>query len=328
MQVLSGDITIGNTRFKSVNELQIKESIFEYKNTCTIKIPASAVLKVNGKRQTASVQTAKQFTKGQPVSVKLGYNGVTRPEFVGFVTRVNLTSPVTIECEGYSYLLREKKNIKKSWKTTTLLEVLKYLVEGTTIKLHPKIPNLPLVNLVINDASGTQVIEYLVDLMKGTLTACFIDDVLYMGLTYQDITGRTVKYRAGYNVISSDNLKLHESKDTQVNIQIVVKSQDGTEQITQAGEKGGKVRKETITAVKESAWLNRIAQTKLAQEQYTGYEGSLEAFLVPYCRAGDRAEYTDPVFPEKNMNCFVTGVSVRFGLGGGRRYPEIGIKLS
>lgn len=328
MYVINGDITIDKIRFRSVNDLRIKESVLEYKNTCIIKLPTSSVLKVKGVRQTASVQTAKQFKEGQKVNVNLGYNDTVRPEFVGFVARVNYTTPVSIECEGYSYQLRKKKNIKKSWKRTTLKEVLKYLVEGTDIKLHPMIPDMPLVNLVVNDESGTQLLEYLVELLKGALTACFFDDVLYVGLAYQDVVQKTVKYRNGWNVISNSALKAHTADDAEVKIKIVVKQADGTEKPYTAGKDGGVVRKETMTAVKESEWLTKIAETKLAQEKFIGYDGNLECFLIPYCRAGYRAEYTDPVYPEKNMNCFVTGVEIGIGMGGGRRNPQIGIKLS
>lgn len=328
MFVLTGDITIGNIRFKSVNDLDIKKSILECADTCVIKIPASSVLKVNGKRQTASVQTAQQFSVGQKVTVNLGYNGTTQPEFKGFVKRVNFTTPVAIECEGYSWQLRNKKNIKMSWQNTTLLDVLKVVVAGTDIKLHPKIPAMPLTNLVINNASGTQVIDYLIDLLKGTLTAFFMDDVLYMGLTYQDVVEQTVKYQAGWNVISDESLKLHNVDDTDVNIQIVVKQADGTEHTTNAGTNFGVVRKETLSAVKVSSWLTEIAKTKLAQEKFTGYDGSIEAFLIPYCQPGYRCEYKDPVYPDKNMNCIVKSVEIKFGSGGGRRIPELGIKLS
>lgn len=328
MFVLNSDITIGAKQFNGVNAVKIKESVLEYANSCIIQLPASSVLRINGQRQTASVQTARQFSVGQKVTVNLGYNSELKQEFVGFVKRINLATPVSIECEGYSWQLRNKKNIKKSWERTTLKEVLQYLVQGTDIKLHPLIPDMPLVKLVINNASGTQVIEYLVELLKGTLTACFIDDVLFMGLTYQDLAKTTVKYRAGWNVIKNDNLKVHKADDADINVKIIVKQSDGTEKTYPAGKGGSVIRQETITATKDSTWLTQIAETKLKQEKYDGYEGNIETFLIPYCRAGYRAEYTDQVYPEKNMNCFVTGVETSFGMSGARRVVQFGIKLS
>lgn len=328
MFVLNGDITIGSYRFRSVNELSIKETIHTYVNTCVIRIPASARLKQNGTLQTASVKTAHQFNRGDKVSVSLGYNGALKRYFIGFVSRINLTSPVEIECEGYVYQLRNKKNIKKSWKTTTLIDVLKYMVQGTDIKLHPDIPAMPLSNLVVNNASGVELLDYLIDLLKGTLTACFFDDVLYVGLTYADVAKQTVKYKFGWNTINVDNLKYHRADDVNVNIEFKVKSPSGTNTTVAQGLQGGITMRENISIVKESAWLTKIAQTKLQQETFDGYEGDFEAFLIPYCRAGYRAETTDSQYKERGGNYFVESVEVTYGQGGARCIPEIGLKLS
>lgn len=322
---------------RGVNDVSIRESIHEYANKCTIKLPTSAVLKYAtqvGEVEPPSVQsikTANQFKSGDKVFVNLGYNGILKQEFVGFVTRINRTTPVEIECEGYSYLLRKKKNIKKSWKTTTLKEVLKEVVKGTEIKLHDKIPDIPLKNLLINNASGTQVIDYLKELLKDTITAFFIDNVLFVGLTYTDITeGKTVKYSEGKNVISDDALKYHEADDIEVKIEFKHNQPDGTKkQGTQDNVKtGGIIRTEIVSAVDDTAWLTKMAKAKLAQETFDGYEGEITTFLIPYCRVGYRAEYRSKKYPQKNGNYFVEGTTVNFSTGGARRIPELGLKLS
>lgn len=327
---LNSEIKIGNKTMRGVNDVAISENIHEYANTCVIKIPPSAVLKRTDGSTQPSVQSASQFKKGEAVVVKLGYNGELKQEFVGFVTRINKTTPVEIECEGYSYLLRIKKNIKKSWKTTTLLDVLKYLVDGTGIKLHARIPAIPLKNLSIYNASGTEVIDYLKDLLKGTCTAFFIDDVLFFGLTYTDITDKTVKYQEGVNVISSDALKYHQAEDIQVKIEFKHKSNDGVEKTpTQTiGKTGGIVRTETVSAVDDIAWLDKMAKAKLAQETFDGYEGEITAFLQPYCRTGYRINYVSKKYAEKTGFYFCEGITVTYGLGGARRIPQLGIKLS
>jgi hypothetical protein len=328
MFVLGSKIEIGKFRFKGVNGLVITKSILEMKNTAIIKIPTTSVLTQNGKRITSSVQTAHQFKVGEKVSIELAYNNRYNNEFVGFVSRINLTTPVEIECEGYSYQLRKKKNIVKSWKTTTLLEVLKEVVSGTDVKLHPKIPDIPLKNLVINKASGTQVIEYLKELLKGTLTACFFDDVLYVGLTYADVTNKTVKYKLGWNTVSETELKYREAKDEEVNIEFQIREPDGKQKTISSGKTGGVTRRETLTAVTDSKHMEDIAKAKLLQESYDGYEGSLLAFLEPYAQPGYRAELTATRYKEREGNYFVVGTVVEFGMSGARRKPEIGIKLS
>lgn len=333
---LSSEIRIENATTKvgktirGVNDVTIQENIHEYANKCTIKLPPSITLKYSTSQpDQPGVQTAAQFKRGEKVIVKLGYSGQLRQEFVGFVSRINRTTPVEIECEGYSWQLRNKKNIKKSWKTTTTKDVLQYLIQGTDIVLHDKIPAIPLKNLAIFNASGTEVLDYLIDLLKGTCTAFFIDNVLFFGLTYTDITEQTVKYQQGKNVISDDSLKYHQADDVTVKIEFKHKATDGTEaKKTSVGLNGGLVKTETVSAVDDQGWLNKMAQAKLQQETFDGYEGEITAFLIPYCRTGYRINYTSAKYPEKNGNYFCEGLTINFGLSGARRIPQLGLKLS
>jgi hypothetical protein len=327
MFVLNSEFIIGKYKFRGCNEVKITKSIHEYADTAVIKLPATSVLKTNnafGQR----LQTAKQFAVGDKVSIRLGYNGKLNPEFFGFVKRINFTTPCEIECEGYSYILRTKTNIKKSWKSTTLKEVLQEVVSGTDIKLHPQIPDMPLKNIVINSASGTQVIDYIKGLLKGALTAYFIGDTLYMGLTYMDLATTTVKHRIGWNTINSDKLKYRKADDVKVNIELQFRKGSGEQVTTSAGVKGGVTRRDTISTVTDAKHLNDIAKAKLLQECYDGYEGTITTFLIPYVQPGYRDELRDPRYNERSGNFFLESVETTYGMGGGRREVQIGIKLS
>ncbi|MBA3899526.1 MAG: hypothetical protein H0X62_04820 [Bacteroidetes bacterium] len=318
---------IGAFRFKGCTELTIKKSIFQYADTGILTLPASAVLKQEG-ALTESVQTARQFKVGDKVSIELGYDGKLRNEFKGFVKQVNFTTPAEIELEGYSWILRNKKNIKKSWRTTTLKEVLEEVVKGTEIKLHSKIPDLPLKNLVLNNASGTQVLDYLIDLLKGTLTAFFLDDVLYVGLTYMDIAETTVKYKLGWNTINDDDLKHKNKEDVKVNAVFQFKDEDGKKVEEGAGPKDATItRFEKLSAVTDKKHLKEIAEAKLRQESYDGFEGTISTHLQPFCQPGFRAEIESPRYKEKEGTYFATSVETSYGQGGGKRKVEIGIKL-
>jgi len=328
--ILNSSIQIGKLKpIIGVNDVVIHESVKDYVNTCVIKLPPSALMKNLGTQIFESVQTARQIKVGDEVIVSLGYNGVLRKEFVGFVTQPNLTTPAQIECEGFSYLLRKKKNIKASWGETDLVTVLKKVVDGTGIKIHPKTPAIPLLNLVINNASGIQVLDYLKDLLKGTITFCFIEDVLYGGLTYIDIAEKTVKYIEGWNTIDANALKFHRAEDVAVKIEFKFKGGDAlSRDPVIEGTGDGIVRRDTVSVTDSPKWLKEMAKAKLLQETYNGYEGSINAFLVPYCRAGYRIEYKSPHFKERSGVYFCAGVTTTFGMGGARRVPELDLKLS
>jgi len=133
MFVLNSNITIGQYKNVKPHGVKITKSVFSFVNKCVIKVPITARIKQgNGEVVTQSADTAKLFKEGDAVYVELGYNNKLIKEFKGFVSRVNFTTPVEIECEGYSYLLKQKTFVK-SFKNTTLRKLLEYLVAGTEI---------------------------------------------------------------------------------------------------------------------------------------------------------------------------------------------------
>lgn len=324
---LNSEFIIGQYKFRGCYSANIKKSIHEYADTALIKLPATSVLKENGIR-TQSKQTYKQFAVGDKVSIRLGYNGKLNDEFVGFVKRINKKTPCEIECEGYSYILRTKKNITKFWKSISLKAVLQFITQGSPIKLHAQIPDLTLKNLKLDNASGTQVIDYIKELLAGTITAFFIGDTLYMGLAYTDLAQTTVKHKLGYNTISSDNLKERNAADVKVKIELEYRKENGNQIIVSSGSDGGVVRKDKMSAVTDVAKLQQIAKAKLLQEAYDGLEGDFNTFLIPYAQPGYRCELSDPRYPERSGNYFVESSEVDYGMSGGKRKLQIGIKLS
>ncbi len=329
MFVLTSQFEIGRFRFRGCNACRVEKSVHQIDHRATITLPATAVTKYKD-IELPSRQTAKQFAVGDKVKIRLGYNGELKDEFIGFVSRIDIGRPVVIECEGMSWLLRKKKNIKKTWESTTLKDVLTYVIDGLDgITLHPDIPDMPLENLAIDNASGTQVIEYLKGLTNGALTAYFTDSgQLYMGLTYADTAKVTVRHRLGWNTIGEGSLKQHRAEDTEVKIEVVYKDEGGSTVTTEAGKAGGIVRKEKLGGITDAASIKAIAEAKLAQESFDGMEGTLETFLIPYCTPGMKQELSDPRYPEREGNYFLEKTVTDFGQSGGRRSIDIGLRLS
>lgn len=327
MFVLNSQFVIGKYKFTGCNEVVIKKSIHEVADTAIIRLPNSYLLKLK-KVTTLSAATSKAFRVGDAVSVRLGYNGQLRDEFVGFVKRINFKTPCEIECEGYSYILRTKTNIVKSWKSTTLKEVLEYITADTDIKLHPDIPDMPLKNLKINNANGLEVIDYIKGLLGGVLKTFFIGDTLYAGLAYMDLANTTVNYRLGWNTVDDGNLKFRQAADVKVKIELEYRSGSGQQMVVSSGVEGGTVRREKVSAVSDPAKLQAIADAKLLEENYDGYEGDLTTLLLPVAQPGYRAALTDPRYEERQGNYFVESVETTYGQNGGRRKVQIGIKLS
>lgn len=323
---LTSIIQIGNYQLRGgVNEAKGKRSVKEIIDTATLKIPS--IGRVIGKSALpgSSIQTSKLFNEGDKVTIDLGYNNDNKREFKGFVRRVTPSIPVTIECEGYAWLLRRKR-VLKSWKTVSLKEVLKELIADTEITLSPFIPELTLKNLAINHANALKALEYIKERLH--LAVYFQFDVLYVGLE-EGVPGSPVKFRLGYNTIRDDQLKYRLASDTKVLVRLVTgKGKKAKRTLIEVGDKDGSLVERRIANVTDAGDLQKIANDLLIQAKYTGFEGYITAFLQPYCQPCDTAVIIDRMYNERGGKYFVEGVEFDFGMNGGQRKVHIGRSLS
>jgi hypothetical protein len=339
---LVSDITIG--KFKRVKPIEVKitKSIYEFVEKTVIKLPITARIVRAGEVITASVEVAKQFTEADKVNIKLGYNNVLKNEFDGFVSRINFTSPLDIECEGYSYQLR-KKTYQKTFINTQLIEILKYLVAGTDIVLDTKnIPQFKIDKMVLQKHSGVEALEIIKKISNNTIKIFFTGNLLYAGLQYLN-TKADVKYRLGWNVIKDGNLKLRQAKNQDVTVNYIAEKKDGTKvKVTAHGKTRTKANVITTSAnsgttgeekvikthaVTDESTLKAMADATHASLSFDGYEGKITAFGVPYCETGYRAIVEDKKYEERSGNYIVESTEVTYGRSGFRRIVGIGAKL-
>lgn len=331
-------------------EVKISKSMLQFTDRAVIKLPITARIKRAGEVITESVETAKQFSEGDAVQIDLGYNGSLKTEFIGFISRINFTAPLEVECEGYSYQLR-KRTYTKTFVKTSLLDVLKFLVQGTDIVLDEKqIPGFPIEKFMMDGESGTEALEKLKKLTDNTLSIIFTGNVLYaglLGLDYKNLKNFPEKpgvtYRLGWNVIKDNNLKLREAKNQDVIVNYIGEKKDGTkEKVTANGKTRTreKVVKTTAAAgtsgetktfksqtINDRGSLQQMAEAKQLQLSYDGYEGKITAFLQPYCEPAYRAALEDKKYPERSGNYLVESVEVTYSTAGARRIVGIGLKL-
>lgn len=347
---LTSDIVIGNRRFKPAS-VSIKKSMNSYRDHATIKVPSTARLKA-GQDFNTRVETASQFKDGDPVTIKLGYNGSLKTEFVGFVSRINFTSPLEIECEGYSYKLRKKTDYqRRTFKNVELKDLLKFLVQGTGIELAGNIPGFKIEKFVIDGRCGTEYLEEIKKLSAKTLVIYFDGPKLYAGMMYLQAAdpalnslkpANVVKYRLGWNVIKDNQLKLREAKNEDVTVNFIGEKRDGTkEQVIVNGKKrlrnattsgsaagvAGETKIYKTHHVTDRQTLTLLAHAKQERMSYDGYEGKITAFLVPFCAANWMAQLTDNRYPERSGTYLVVGVEITYGRSGARRIVELGKRI-
>lgn len=333
---LSSNNTIGPYKQVKVNEVKVTKSMTDFVDKCVIKIPITARVVQKGLVVTESAETARLIEEGMSVNIKLGYNGVLKEEFDGFVARVNPVTPTEIECEGWSYKLRNR-TILKTFKKTELLDIMKYLVAGTGIELETTlIPKFLIDKVVFDNCNGCEALSIIRKISHETVLFFFNGKKL-AAVVKPFVFKPSVKYRIGWNVIKDNSLKLRQAKNQNVIIKVLGIKRDGTtEEIisgkhkvvasTKVGSFGETKVIKTQNITDKSA-LKKIGEAALAKLQYDGYEGKITAYLEPYCEPGYKAILEDLRYPERGGNYLVESTEVTYGANGGRRIVQIGLKV-
>lgn len=354
MFVLCSDITIGNFRFSGVHEVRVQRSIHSYADRATIKIPSLCRV-LEGKRSAPVVlTTADQFADGEEVTINLGYNdttplsgkktpivkGGTRNTrctvFRGFVKRRNRGYPLEVVCEGYVRQMRHMTPENGFYAETSAKELL-----GLIAKKCPDIKvvvaqDLPLQNITLNEATGTDICDKIKELSQGVLSIFFIDPTtLWCGITYTPYVENTdpwdigtVKYRLGYNVVQDNGLKERDTSGEPVTV--IINGQLATGQhITTASQTKAQGRriKHLVNNIGDEKTLQVIAKEKQYQMNYTGFEGHINGFLEPWCEPGYKVVVKDSRYPEREGTYMVEGTEVMYGLRGARIKVDVGPKI-
>lgn len=328
---LVSNITIGSFKKVKVHDLKIDKSVYDFVDKAVLKLPAKARLRVKDDGTAPvvgeqTVETGKVITEGLEVVIELGYNGSLKQEFTGFVSRVNFAVPVEVECEGYSYQLRNKQ-IDRVFKNESLVNILKELIKGTSISItEAKVPNVKVQKLVLQKNTGVEALIEIRKVLANSVTFFFTGSHLNAELFPLVPNGNEVKYKLGWNTIKDNELKLRQAKNQQVIVRYIGEKSDGTKITVESGS-DGEVKEFRTHGVTDAATLKKMADAQLSRLSYDGYEGKITAFLVPYAAPAMKAVITDDKYPERSGNYIVESTTVTFGRNGARRKTGIGLKL-
>jgi len=328
MFALSYRVKIEGKTFNGVAEVTVKRSIGTLSGTATVKLPSTAVLKKTD-GSALNVLTAKQIKRGDNIEIELGYNGKLFKEFSGYVSRVNLTQPLEIECEDALYLLR-KKDIAKSYKNTTLSVVLADIVAGTKINVSTGGLEVKIDKLILATDTGGKVtrdiaLQHVID--RYGLVGYFDTSYnLFVGLR-QGKRLNTAKLRLNYNTIKDNELKYHNADEMQVKIKAIYVDKLGKRTEVEVGDDDGATRTVFLTDVSDKTQLEKLAQNELEKYKFDGYAGKITAFLQPFCEPGYVIAIQDDKYAQRGGNYYCEGIEVTFGTSGGRRKIEIGAKI-
>jgi hypothetical protein len=326
MYVLNADIQVltkkGNVKFTRVNAVKIESSAKVLENTATITIPATARM-VREAEYITEVETAKQFEVGDEIAINLGYDGDLKEEFYGFISRIKPGTPLEIECIDAVWLLR-RKNCKGSFKNLDLADLLEEILSGTKVELRGEIPDIRFKTYTLRNVTAASALQELKERYGLTLYMANFNK-LHVGLT--SFTDKVVvKYGLGENVIEND-LEWVNAVDTRIKVKAVHILKNNTKIEKTYGDEDGELRTIYFYDLDKASDLGKMALAEAAKYKFTGYEGGLTTFLLPYAQVGNVARISDKQFGERAGDYLIDKVTTTYGTNGARRKIELGIKV-
>jgi hypothetical protein len=305
---LQAHITIGRYSFTYAAEVVIRTSREDLTDTCEIKIPRTAKLKSDN----MAVGVDSLFRRGDRVEVSIGYHPNIFKRFTGFISMVSPEQITTIKCEDAYNLKQQSLNL--SFKSVSLADLVASITDMETM-----VADAQLGTFRIKNATAAQVLEEL----KNTygLYSWIEDEVLHVGLAYEDLNHGAVKFAVGTNVVRN-SLTYRQEEDTRVGAKAISILPNNQKIEVVVGDTGGYMQTLYFVGL-EKGELKARAEEKLKELKFDGYEGSFEAFGSPLINHSRVVEFIDPNLPERNGKYYVRSVEVQYGDNGYRQTVEL-----
>lgn len=319
----------GTITITEICEVQIVSGFRQLTETATITLPRR--VKIGGKTQLLDDTGA--FAEGDAVEINAGYDGQLSTLFRGYVRRIGVAFPVTIECENEAVKLKKMTVKPKEFKAATLKKVLEYALPGISFKAS----DVNLGHFVIaKSVTAANVLDGICS--QYSLYAFFRDGILYAGLPFWTDYQQTVKFSYGQNIINADGLRYVKAEDVSVKIKAVSLTSDNKKIEVEIGDAEGALRTFHYNDIRDKAELKKQAERILAELKYDGLQGTFETFGRPMVKQGDAVtldfssvEYTEGVRENdrRNGKYLVERVTTKIGYSAAYRQTiEIGKKLN
>lgn len=326
---LFSNITIKDTTFQGVVNLEIESSWQNLTDTCRIELANN--FKRNGKNITVGDDGF--FKRGDAVTVRFGYFPNLEDEFKGYIRKIFVDNVVVIECEDASFLLKQETVTFSDREVTaeTLLEEISPIdFETEDAKLG---------KFRITRVTPAQVLEEL--RKKYGLTSFIRDEVLRVGLAYYPDEANTHNFGLEDNIIDNDLefIDVNELKPAVLGLNIQDDNTtvekwayfvDGDTEPTIADEKPDGYEQTDKIAISEEiseSDLENLLTNILNRRISTGIRGNFTTFIEPSVRHGDIVNLISRKFPEKQGQYLVKHVAKSFGLNGGRQVITLDTKV-
>ena len=307
---LSCSVVVSSYRLAGIISLELNSSWDSLTDTCKISLPS----KIWHKGKFTDLAASELIKRGDIVRVQLGYNEAVEPEFSGFVAKVNVGSPLVIDCEDAAFLLK-KGSITRSFRSVKLKELLEQI---SPLPLGV-VADVSLGQFRISNATPAQILE---ELQKTYGLVSFVqNDELYSGVPYPKI-GKIHKFIYGNNIIEEKSeLYYRRANEIKLKIRAISIMPDNSKHEIEIGDPEGEIRILNFYNIPKID-LEKLAEQEAEKLRFDGFQGRLETFGYPSVRHGDIAFIKDPRSGFFG-NYLIKGVTKVFGATGFRQTIQI-----
>ena len=299
-------------------ECRIEKSVKNLADIATIVLPEADMNKI--------LRVQEFISRGDEVQIRLGYDANLRTEFIGFVKEITTNdSSLQILCEDALFLFR-KGVPNKELKPTTVKKIAQYLV--TSIDSSFKVVSdydLPYDKFTIYQATGLDVLAKLQEETGADIFFDMKNKELHIHPAYTR-KGGEADYSMQHNIENS-SLEYKSAEDRKVEVTIESVGLDGKTTSKTVGQTGGEKITKKVGRISANA-IKIIADTEYKNKMSPGYEGSFDAWLIPYIEPSFTVGIYDKDYPYKDGRYYAESVTTNFSESGGKRTITPGIKLN
>lgn len=316
MYSMDWHIQIGNYRLGLLEKVEIHKSVDLLADTAVVVVPGVVY------NQSLSIEA--KVKVGDKITIRLGYNDDLKTEFEGYIQRIDTDdSSLTFNCEDNIYLTR-KSVANKQLDKTSVKEIVQYCLSEIGLKKLNCTYNIRYEKFVIHNATAYDVLKKLQEDTKANIY--MKGDELNIHAAYVE-KGGDVQYDFAVNIEKSD-LKYRRIDDKKFEVTVEGIGLNGKKKSVTVGTAGGEKRTVKVFNITDEAQLKKRGLEEMKYLTYTGYEGSITCWLIPYVEPTYSAHIYDKEYEFKTGSYYVVSVTTTFDENGGVRKVELGRKLT
>jgi hypothetical protein len=249
------------------------------------------------------------FQQGDPVIVRLGYDGELHTEFEGYLSRISAYVPIELTCENEMFKLK-RKTVSISRASCSLKELLNEVAGSYEMECDA----IPLGSVRYSNRLVSEIFDDLKEKMK--IYTFFRGNRL--------ISGRASNTGKRVNIIvekqASDSLKDKAIEKVMVRVESLQYYRKGKKKklVVEKGEKEGNtivIKQPNLVQVE----MEKIANDIYAKAKQPGLDGELTLFGIPRVEHGDVADIKSVLYDERNGAYFIDSVVKSVAVGQGYR---------